>query len=213
MATEPTAQPSPQPTQVPAVTPAPTPTPLARLDIEILESGFTYFGGDTPYAQYGVVLENPNPSGWVASYVTVSIAFYDEAGDVLATEEQLVAQAVPGTFAVGGVSFDVEDVKTMEVVVDADWEEVDFATGSYVPSKVKMTQDEYGTRITGILSCDFAEDQEDVEIVAILRDSNKKVIGGESTYVDKVRCEAGTPFEIETLGRMGKAKSANVYPG
>ncbi|MBA2439587.1 MAG: hypothetical protein H0V50_02805 [Thermoleophilaceae bacterium] len=211
----PTAGPSPtlSPTPTVATTPAPLPTEAARQEIEILESGFTYFKGDTPYAQYGVVLDNPNESGWIATRVTVTVAFYDVAGNVLTTREDSASDVVPGKFAVGGTAFDVKGVRSMDVDIDTDWEEIDFSVGHYTPSRVKFTQGQYETRVTGVLKCTFTEDQENVEIVGIFRDSLGKVLGGESTYVEKVRCVKGTPFAIETLGRLGRAKKASVYPG
>lgn len=213
-AASPSSEGSPLGATVAPPTLSPTvPATAARLDIEVVESGFTNVGDDPPYAQYGVILENPNPSGWIGSYVTVTVAFYDEAGDVLTSSEDIVAAAVPGRFAVAGVAFDVAGAKSMEIDVDADWQEVDYQTGSFTPSKVKLTHGEYETRVTGVLKCTFDVDQENVEIIAILRDAKDRIVGGESTYVDKVRCDKGTPFSIETFGRLGKAKSAEVYPG
>lgn len=82
----------------------------------------------------------------------------------------------------------------------------------WAPRRVKVTQDDYDTKITGILKCSFVEDQEDVRVVAILRNKASHVIGGEYTYVDKVRCDKGTPVSMTTLGRMSKAVKADILP-
>lgn len=200
------------PTTRPATTPAAT--SAARQELDIAESGFTAFEGDTPYAQYGVVIANPNKSGWAASDVTVTMAFYDSVGNVLTTEEENISFILPGQRSgIGDTAFDTQGADSMDVTVDVDsWEEIDFEPGTYTASRVKVKQDDYETQITGILKCSFAKDQENVKVVALLRNKAGKIIGGESTYVDKIRCDKGTPFSMSTLGRLRRAVTAEILP-
>lgn len=196
------------------VEPTEEPTqPAEQQDLKVLEYGYTHFPGDTDYVQYGVILENPNKSGWLATYVDVTIAFLDKNGDVLTTEDETISNALPGQrVAIGSAAFDTEGVTKMSVQVDADWEEIDYEVGEFVPSHLRLSGDEYSTKVTGIMMCNFDKPQEYVTVVAILRNSSGRVIGGDHDIIENLRCNStGKAFSIETTGKIRRAVKAEVY--
>ncbi len=201
-----------EPTPSPEPTPEPEPTEAARADIEVLEQGYTVFDEDTPYVSFGVVLENANPSIHVGAFVTVTVTLLGADGEVITTQDELVRNALPGQrFATGGTMFDSDGVESMEVAVSTDWTEIDFGVGHFTFDKVRYRSDEYESRATGTVKCTFDEDPEDVSVVAIFRSKADKIVGGDTTYVDTVRCDKGSAFEVTSLGRLGRASKAEMF--
>lgn len=198
-----------QPTPTRRTTPAPVTAP-PRAELEVVESGYTFVPGDTNYIQYAVLIENPNLITWVAE-TNVVIALYDESGDVITTQNERVT-ALPGQrTAVGGTIFDAEGVTELDVQLNPDWEEIDFTPGSFSVDRIRITHDEFSTKVTGVVTCDFEESPEYVQVVAVLRDDAGDIVGGEIDILEDVRCDDGSPFEAQTLSRIRNATKAEAY--
>jgi hypothetical protein len=166
----------------------------------LVDSGFTAVTGDTDFASYGIIFENPNPSRWVASSTSVNITFRDSGGQVVAAEDSFLALGLPDQrVALGTVAFDAGEAATMDVQYRVTWEEVDFTTGAFTFTGVKTSCDEFSCRTTATIASSFDEDQESVEVVAIYRDAGGDIIAGDFTYADFVPAGGSVGVEISTF--------------
>jgi hypothetical protein len=229
---------SPAPTQAPASTtptaaavatgtPAPAPTtnvvpqatPAEAIGVFVLKHGFTYYGGDTKYVQYGVTGLNPNEVDWAAEDVRINITFLDANGDVVGSEDESIRYVPPGnageagrTFAVGGVSFVDGKVAKMTVSISGDMTETDGGSFGHAEfTKVKTTSDEFGTTTRGLVGSTFVQALEYVEVVAIYRNAGGEIVGGDSTLVDNLPNEGTVSFQISTLGRIPKVDVVELF--
>lgn len=213
---EPTPEDTPEPTPTPRPTPTrtPRPTPTPRAELEVVAQGFTFFPGDTNYASYGVVIENPNAAGWVAELTTVNLTFYDATGGVVAATDEYLSMALPGQrVALGGVVFDTEGAATLEVQMRVQsWEPIDFVPGAFTFEGVVTRPENFGRWTTeGLIKSTFEQDQESVEVVAIYYNSADQVVGGERTYVDFVPAGGQIGFEVSPLGEFAEIARTEMY--
>jgi hypothetical protein len=186
----------PDTTVEPTVQPSAAPVAGDPVPIEVVDSGFTDDRGDTPFAQWAVILRNPNASGWMATEMPVSIDFIDANGDILSTTDSYVTLAPGQTSALADTEFDAGDTASLEVRVanDADqWVPVDGDASAYTLdlSQVKTRLVDGQPVTTGRVTNHFTSDLEDVPIAVVYWNKAGKVIGGESTYVDRLP-EGGT---------------------
>jgi len=205
---EPTARVTARPTARSTASPEP------REELTIVESGFTYFPGDTEYVQYAIVFENPNPSEWVAERTSVTLTWYDSAGGVAGSEQAYLSLGLPGQrVALGGVAFDVANPAEMDIQFRVgDWTRVDFTPGQFTFSGVTTTNDQFGGHTTkGIIHSSFDEDQEFVSIVAVYKDATGNVLGGDSGYAQFVPAGGQIGFEVSPLGEWDDIATTDVY--
>jgi hypothetical protein len=191
--------------------PTPTSTTGKALAAVMLENGFTAFRADD-YLYFGVTFRNPNPSEWLASGVGIQIDFYDQGGSLLDTTDEFVTTLLPGqTSAIGDVSFDAADARTMEVqVLQGDWESIDFDAGDLTFSDVQTRRQRFGgLRTTGRVSSSFTGQQESVQITVIYRDAQGQITGGDYTYID-IPALGNASFEVEPLANLD-FESTEVY--
>lgn len=216
----PTPIPTPEPTATPEPTPRPTPTArvtarpteAARQDLEIVEFGFTGIPGDTSVAQYAVIIENPNPTGWIAARARLRISFFDADGSLLTTEKTYIEAVLLGqTTAVAGPVFEAGEAESMEVLLfQPEWHEIDFTPHRFTFSDVRTRDQQFGgVRTTGRITSEFEDDQEDVQVTVVYRNGQGDVIGGETTYVSVPSMQTAS-FEVSPLGELDPA-SEEVY--
>lgn len=205
-----TAQPLATPVATRTVRPA-TPTPAARLDIEVVDQGFSIADGDMNYA---VLLHNPNPApGWAVRSLDVQIVFSDDSGPIQ-TETAFVTDLLPGvSTAVHGYVFDIEGrPDRLEVRFGTpDWAQADFIPGKFTFENVRTRQDNFGVTTKGNATSDFETRQEAAEIVAVYRDSSGAIIGGESTYIDFIDPGQEVTFEITGIVDLREVGSTEIY--
>jgi hypothetical protein len=198
-----------------AGTPEPTLEPAADspLPVEVVDAGFTLEDGDAIYA---AVLRNPNPSTWVAQYMSVRLDFLDDNGDLVTTVSENVTLMPGQTGAVVGTASDARGAKSVEVVAENgehDWNEIDYVPGELVFSQVKTTQGDYGPQTTGRIQSSFDDQLETVKIMSVYRNPAGKVIGGLYTYVDFVPAQGKASFKISAFSDLenAKIKDTEVY--
>lgn len=207
-----TAEATPRVTARPTARPTATPEP--RDDLVIVESGFTYFPGDTEYVQYAIVFENPNPTEWVADRTSVTITWYDSAGGVAGSEQSYLSLGLPGQrVALGGVAFDVANPAEMDIQFRVgDWTHVDFIPGQFTFSGVTTTNDQFGGSTTkGVIQSSFDEDQEFVSIVVVYKNAAGNVLGGHNGYAQFVPAGGQIGFEVSPLGEWNDIATTDVY--
>ena len=197
----------------PPRTARPTPTQAAREDLALIGHGFAYFGGDTPYVEYGVLFENPNPSSWIGS-VSLNISFIGNGGTILGNTSERISAALPGQrAAAGGTGFPTSGpVTAIEVAYNTTWDEIDFTPGVFSITNVRTVRDDFsGLTTTGTIEGNFEEQQEFVKVVAIYRDAAGDIVGGGYTFVDFVPTTGRVGFEINTLGTIPGVDTTEVY--
>ncbi len=181
-------------------------------DLEIVEFGFTGIPGDTSVAQYAVIIENPNPTGWIAARARLQISFFDADGSLLTTEKTYVEAVLLGqTTAVAGPVFEAGEAESMEVLLfQPEWNEIDFTPDRFTFSDVRTRDQQFGgVRTTGRITSEFEADQEDVQVTVVYRNGQGDVIGGETTYVSVPSMQTAS-FEVSPLGELDPA-SEEVY--
>lgn len=218
-ASDETPRPTPTATARPSArqTARPTATPLARADLVLADSGFTAFGAGDDYGSYAVIVENPNEE-WVAQRVDIQVTFYDAAGVILGVENEFLFAILPGgRGALGRTAFDAGTATRMEVNIqqpgEANWIKVEPAsTGGYTFENVNTSRDEFGGHTTtGVIRSSFEADQENVEVVAVYRNSAGAIVGGDFTFVDLVPGEGQSTFEVNTFVTFGDLAQTEMY--
>ena len=61
------------------------------------------------------------------------------------------------------------------------------------------------------MKCQFEETPENVQVVAVLRNDAGATVGGDATSVERLRCEEGSAFSIDTLARIPGATKVEVF--
>lgn len=203
-----------------ALAPGAVPAEPPASQVAVDGFGFTYYPVSTKYVQYGVVMRNPNLTGWFATDVRVNITFLSADGSVAGSEDESVSLVPPGlgsgkgrVFAVGGVSFVEASVTKMEVTVHAGLEATDSASfGDVTFSGVKTTSDAYGTTTSGRVTSSYVEELKYAEVVAIYRNSAGKIVGGDSTLIDVLpNGDTKVSFKIDTLGKIPHIATVDLY--
>lgn len=187
-----------------------TPPPGDKHDVEIADYGFSVVGSDLSYA---IVLHNPNPAAYVATYFDLQTTFSDASGPV-DTEQDTVAWLGPGQdTAVTGFASSVDGhPDRMEVRLGtAEWVTIDYAPGTFTFAGVHTSADQFGATTKGSLTSNFHLRQENVQLDAVYYDSAGKIIGGDFTYVDFVDPDSTVSFKIAGFTAVKGIKSTSVY--
>lgn len=168
------------------------------LPIEVKEFGYSM---QDEYVYYSVILHNPNEDKAI-ELPSFRITARDESGLPLATEEQTLSIIYPKQDFVH--AFQAFDVDEMPATVDIEVLEPD----DYNIKNVSMLDNsEYSPlnvvnatfrtdSIVGEIQNNNKYDIDSGVVTVIFRDSNGKLIGGTSTYVDSIKANSTTPFDI-----------------
>lgn len=188
-----------------------------RLDIEVVESGFSTFVAydDSTRASWAAIVSNPNGSPWLATSIDLTVTMLDDQGSVLASESDSLAVLLPGqSGAVTGTTLDDVDGLT-DLRVQArvrDWERAPGPYGSFETSDITVRQDDFGGwSVTGQVASTFTEDFEDVYGVAVFRDAEDRIVGGAFTFIDFVPGGGDTSFQIDSFDDIEQVASSEVY--
>lgn len=181
------------------------------LPVEVVDSGFSFDDGDLHWA---AIVRNPNPSGWIANYMAVQVAMLDGNGNLLDSASENVT-LLPGQMgAVAGSVSGGKGTKSLEVRIsnsEDSWEAIDYEAGSLSIGQVKVARDTYSNEVTGRITSQFGEQEEDVEVVVVYR-VNGKIVGGDSTYVDFVPPDGKSSFKVYSdFARLPAGVKAEAY--
>jgi hypothetical protein len=197
----------------PPRTPAPTATatpapPVVKSDehIAVIDSGSYRFARQF---LYGAVIENTNEPGLVAN-VHVTVDIRNESGARVASRTTDLI-LFSGERAAVGDEVNVSDGRTMDITVEAEWDEVDFEPGAFQVRNVELKQSLTASVVTGRITCNFVEDPENVTVVGIFRDGTGRILGGAWDYVTVLDC-AGEEVTIRAAQILPDVVSAELYP-
>jgi hypothetical protein len=126
----------------------------------------------------------------------------DESGAPLATEDQTLSIIYPQQdFVYASMAFDVEEVPSSVDIEVLGEDEYDIRKVSvlehpeYTPLGITNTAFRTENFVGEILN-NNDYDVEDAVVAVVFRDGDGKLIGGETTFVEEVKANAATPFEI-----------------
>ncbi len=174
----------------------------SQMDLKIVGQGFTQLPPDSigsSYFTYGVVVENPNPTHWVARSISLNVALYNAAGTIVKVDTPILSSVLPGQKgAVAPLIGGGAGITRMEVQASVGrWEETDQGVGAISFEGTTTTpQDFGGVKTTTTLASSFTSAQSLVEAAAIYYDAQGNIIGGALTYVNSVPALGRVPIEI-----------------
>lgn len=189
-----------------------------KSDIEVIDFGFSTYRAysDTVQASWAVVVRNPNPDTWIASSIDVTVTFLNTAGNLVHSESSSISMVLPGQTAAVAASTidDVSEAASMRVQARVgSWEPSDVESfGSFATEQVTLRKAEYGGwSVLGFVESTFATDATDVYAVAVLRDANGAILGGDWTFVNFIPARADTSFNVSVSPDILSAATAEVY--
>lgn len=189
------------PEQTPAAPKVPMQTQEqdSYVSLEIKESGYSMTSGG--YLYYAVELHNPNEE-YAIQYPTIRVTARDADGVLLGTTDQVLSLIYPQQdFWYCGQAFDVEqEPETVEIefiepddyniVRPAKLEQPDF-----IPLVAENTAVR-GDKVVGEIKNENDYDISSIIVCAILRDENGNMVGGQSTFVNKLPASESVPFDM-----------------
>lgn len=165
---------------------------------------------------YGVVLHNPNPD-LMAVGVRVTSRILDPAGAELLVDRSLLNAVMPGTdMAVGRTLIEpIADPTAIEVAVEvAAWAPVDEPAPPFAAEAVTTEADVAGGAVTRFtVRSDRTVAEEAVDVTAVYRAADGRILGAETTTLASVPAGATTPGQIRLLSPIPSLATTDVYVG
>jgi hypothetical protein len=192
-----------------------TPTTAAPVhDVKITGNGFTQLPPDSignSYLSYGVVVQNPSDD--IATRVSLNVAFYNDAGVVVKADSPTIDVILPGQTAAYGDAVQAAGATRMEVqALVGSWQTATTTTGAFSASGVgTVVQDFGGLQTNATLSSTFAKDLKEVVAVAIYRDGNGSIVGGDHTFVNFVPAGGQAAVEISGFNDPPAPAATEMY--
>ena len=167
---------------------------------------------------FAVVVRNPHDD-WLAQGVQVTVTFLDGGGAPLGADDGFVEVVLPGqSVAVASLFFDAPTVPVagLDVQIEvARWRETGTVPGGFTVSEVQTGEAEFsGVRTTFQIRSDFDEPLTDVNVTAVYRAADGRIIGGYDTFVERLDPGVATPAEIDLLANVDPAQivTTELYP-
>ena len=185
----------------------------SHLPLEVVDHGMSV-KGDT--VNYAIVLRNPNEGRWSAEHMPVRITALDRRGRVIATTREM-ASLLPGQRgAVVGEIPGAKGAVAIEVAVADDedsWAEQVLMMGGLDVWAVKSSRSGSRPVTRGRLEAWFGDWQEGVQVMAVYRNGQGRIIGGDSAFLRVVPGGETSRFRILGSGRVPARaiKSTEVF--
>lgn len=166
-----------------------------RTDLEVTETSF-YRTDD--YWYYFVTIVNSNANyAWLDAEFTVEA--YDAAGVLLDSDFDYTTLLPGDTLALSGVFLGVgsQQIDHLEVRGETDGTNVEGEVfGSLEISAPEVVYDDWSSTVSGTVTSAYVDDQEYVEMIAVVRDSSGVVIAVSEGYVDRVPGGGSARYEV-----------------
>jgi hypothetical protein len=207
---------------VSTTTTAPTTTapPLTGEPLVVVEQGVSSFPDPfDPRATlggYGVIIENPNPDV-MATGVRVVTRILDEAGTELLVDSALLNAVLPQQrMAVGRTLVEpIEEPTHLEVTVEvSEWLLPASTDGQLAATDVVTEPEEAGGSVTRFtVTSTWPDEEEGVDVTAIYRAEDGRILGAEFTTIPKVTPDEPVPGQIRLLSPIPDLARTEVYVG
>lgn len=187
-----------------------------RQPLEIESSG--YYFDKSGYAHYAVVVNNPN-MGKAASSAKVNITGKDKDGKIVGSDtEYITALYANGKTAIawqtsftGAKTLEFQVPDASDMWVDNDTQMADYDSKLHADNVNESNQGYGSYKVSGEVTNSSEYEFGGSPVVAVLKDSDGNVLGGDTTYVD-LSPNSTTPFSIDFLD-MPKHASVDIYVG
>ncbi len=172
--------------------------PEKTVDVEITESGYSV--DEDGYLTYGVVFHNPSEKD-AYEFHKVIITAYDENGDVLANEEQVMNRIQPGETQAFSSVVDCNGQKPDKVEFTPEsGDRIDPSDDAIKSSDLEISgtnerTDDWDTAITGKVKNNSSSDTDSVGVIVLFRNEGK-IVGGNLTYIDNLSAGQEKAFDI-----------------
>lgn len=168
------------------------------LPLEVKEFGYSMNG---EYLYYSVKIYNPNNDKAV-EFPKFRVTARNEAGEVLATQEQTLSIIYPlQEFVFASQAFDTDEIPTkvdIEIIEPDDYNIKKVSSldnPEYIPLKAVSTALRSDS-VTGEIQNDNDYDLDMAVVTVVFRDEVGNMIGGTSTYIDPLKANSSTPFDM-----------------
>lgn len=165
---------------------------------------------------YGVVLLNPNPD-LVAAGVRVVTRILDPAGAELLVDSTLLNGVMPGQrMALGRTLIEpIVDPTQLAITVEVSaWLEPGSADGALTATGVVTEPEENGGAVTRFtVHSTWPEPEEGVDVTAIYRAADGRILGAESTTLASVPPDSDVPGQIRLLSPIPDLATTEVFVG
>ncbi|MEX2292198.1 MAG: hypothetical protein WD691_00300 [Acidimicrobiales bacterium] len=207
-------------TQPPAATTTTTALIRTGEPLEIREQGVSSF--PDPFDRgatlggYGVVLHNPNPDV-IAAGVRVVTRVLNSLGEELVVDSTLLNGVMPGqSMALGRTLIEpIEDPTQLDVSVEVSaWLEPFSTTGNLEATDIITEPEANGGAVTRFtVRSTWPESEEGVDVTAIYRALDGRILGAESTTLPLVPPAGEVLGQIRLLSPIPELASTEVFVG
>ena len=208
LATVPMVPPGASPSPAPVARQA-TPTPQPTQPLKIAAQGFgSGVGLSARTVGWAFIVENPNQSD-AAERTSYQIAFYDQAGVVVKTEQNYIELLYPGERrGVGGSTFlgEGQTVARMDVQIKADRFRRSDQKQPFTAEGVAFRPDRFSPKVVGIIRSATDKDVKSVFVSAVAYDGAGTIIGGGFTFVDFVPANGQAAVEVSVAATAEPAR-------
>ncbi len=173
------------------------------LPIEVKEYGYSMV--HNKYVYYSVILHNPNED-LAIEFPAFRITARDESGAPIASGDQTLSIIYPKQdFVYASQAFDVDEQPAsvdieMLAVKEYNVKKASMLTHpKYIPLTIKNASFR-NDHIVGEIQNDNDYDLDSGIVTAIFRDNAGKMVGGRSTFVNSIKANSATPFDLSISG-------------
>ena len=196
------------------------PPPLVGKPLVVVEQGVSSFPDpfdpSSTLGGYGVVIENPDPE-LVATGVRVVTRILDAEGTELLVDRALVNGIMPKQrMAVGRTVIEpIEEPTVLDVKVEVTaWLEPAYDKGSIKATDVVTEPEPNGGSVTKFtLRSTWPEAEDGVDVTAIYRAADGRLLAAETTTVASVPSRVATPGQIRLLSPIPDLATTEVFVG
>lgn len=204
----------------PTTTTTTTAPPRTGEPLVVAEQGLSSFPDPVDHTAtlggYGVVLLNPNPD-LVAVGVRVVTRILDPAGVELLTDSTLLNGVMPGQrMALGRTLIEpIVDPTQLAITVEVSaWLEPASADGALTATGVVTEPEENGGAVTRFtVHSTWPEPEEGVDVTAVYRAADGRILGAESTTLASVLPDSDVPGQIRLLSPIPDLVTTEVFVG
>lgn len=189
--------------------------PADKKEVELLNSNY-YLKKDGGFIYWVAEIKNPDGNSTAYYLPKIVVTAFDDAGAVLATEEQTMMGLQPGERQIFGTVMDVHGQKPSRVdfSVESGIERVPngdaLKTSDFQIDGVTERRGEYGDlSFTGTVKNNGKTDTDMVSVVVALK-QNGKVVFAENTFIDGLPAGQQKPFELSTYSELPMYDSYEV---
>ena len=182
-------------------------------DLSVVE---TYFWPSDDYERWNYVayIENPNADfAWI--FEAFDFEAYDSDGVLLDSSVEYATILPNSTGVFYGYWFDIGNniVTEMNVRGASNGTLLDSTPENFEVESTEYSNGRFSSEVSGVLVSNFEADQESVEVVIVIRDSNGVIVTADNGYVSRVPAGGKARYEISLFDfEISDSMQIEVHP-